>query len=81
MTLDTYAGLFEDDLDGVASRLNEAAAVVRADSLRTDTPVPHVATAPVGGRKCRLTCDHTQWGPVAEFHHGPRSDGESVTTP
>lgn len=39
MTLDTYAGLFEDDLDGVASRLNEAASAVRADSLRTARPV------------------------------------------
>jgi hypothetical protein len=26
MTLDTYSGLFEDDLDSVAARLDEAAA-------------------------------------------------------
>ena len=35
MTLDIYAGLFGDDLDAVAERLDEAAARARADSLRT----------------------------------------------
>ncbi|HEX5561760.1 MAG TPA: tyrosine-type recombinase/integrase [Nocardioidaceae bacterium] len=35
MTLDVYAGLFGDDLDAVADRLDEAAARARADSLRT----------------------------------------------
>ncbi len=35
MTLDVYAGLFGDDLDAVAERLDEAAARARADSLRT----------------------------------------------
>ena len=35
MTLDVYAGLFADDLDSVAERLDAAAAQSRADSLRT----------------------------------------------
>jgi len=35
MTLDVYAGLFGDDLDAVADRLDEAAAQARADHLRT----------------------------------------------
>jgi integrase len=38
MTLDTYADLFDDDLDAVADRLNPAAEAVRgkvADQLRT----------------------------------------------
>jgi integrase len=37
MTLDVYTGLFGDDLDAVADRLDEAAARARADSLRTET--------------------------------------------
>jgi integrase len=35
MTLDVYAGLFGDDLDAGAERLDEAAATARADYLRT----------------------------------------------
>ena len=35
MTLDVYSGLFDDDLDAVADRLDEAAARSAADSLRT----------------------------------------------
>jgi integrase len=35
MTLDVYAGQFTDDLDAVADRLHAAAAVARADYLRT----------------------------------------------
>ena len=35
MTLDVYAGLFGDDLDTVADRLDEAAALASADYLRT----------------------------------------------
>jgi integrase len=35
MTLDVYAGLFGDDLDAVADRLDEAAVRARADSVRT----------------------------------------------
>ncbi len=38
MTLDVYAGLFGDDLDDVAERLDEAVARARADSLRTRQP-------------------------------------------
>ena len=33
MTLDVYAGLFGDDLDAVADRLDEAAAKARADGF------------------------------------------------
>lgn len=35
MTLDVSAGLLNDDLDAVADRLDAAAAVARADYLRT----------------------------------------------
>jgi integrase len=35
MTLDVYAGLFGDDLDAVATRLDEAVAARDADYLRT----------------------------------------------
>ncbi|MGH3459585.1 tyrosine-type recombinase/integrase [Aeromicrobium sp.] len=42
MTLDVYAGLFGDDLDAVADRLDEAAARARADSLRTPAAVADV---------------------------------------
>jgi len=39
MTLDVYADLFDDELDAVASRLDEAVSRTRADLLRTeDTP-------------------------------------------
>ncbi len=37
MTLDVYAGLFGDDLDAVAHRLDEAVAARGADYLRTGT--------------------------------------------
>ena len=36
MTLDVYAGLFGDDLDAVADRLDQAASAARADYLRTE---------------------------------------------
>jgi integrase len=35
MTLDVYAGLFGDDLDAVADRLDELASGATADSVRT----------------------------------------------
>jgi integrase len=35
MTLDVYSGLFEDDLDALADRLDDAYADAAADSLRT----------------------------------------------
>jgi hypothetical protein len=38
MTLDVYAGLFGDDLDAVADRLDAASAQARADYLRTERP-------------------------------------------
>ncbi|MFG1886889.1 hypothetical protein ACGFIR_03335 [Micromonospora sp. NPDC049051] len=37
MTLDVYAGLFGDDLDAVANRLDEAVAARHEDYLRTGT--------------------------------------------
>ena len=43
MTLDVYAGLFGDDLDAVADRLDEAAARARADSVRTGTDLTRIA--------------------------------------
>lgn len=41
MTLDVYAKLFDDDLDAVADRLDQAAAQDRADLVRTDAVVLH----------------------------------------
>jgi hypothetical protein len=37
MTLDVYAGLFADDLDAVADRLDELTSGVSADAVRTRT--------------------------------------------
>jgi hypothetical protein len=42
MTLDVYAGLFGDDLDAVADRIDEAAANARADDLRTQAGIADV---------------------------------------
>jgi len=53
MTLDVYSGLFEDDLDGVASRLNEAAAAVRADSVRTGGSIRTLTDLRQGGKDAR----------------------------
>jgi hypothetical protein len=39
MTLDVYSGLFDDDLDGLADRMDAASSRARADSARTDTLV------------------------------------------
>jgi integrase len=49
MTLDVYAGLFGDDLDAVADRLDEAAARARADSLRTRRTEPDILPIDFGG--------------------------------
>jgi integrase len=48
MTLDVYAGLFGDDLDAVADRLDEAAARARADYLRTQAPDASVRDLDLG---------------------------------
>lgn len=50
MTLDVYAGLFNDDLDAVADRLDAAAAAARADYLRTAAPDDDVLPFDLGGR-------------------------------
>ena len=50
MTLDVYAGLFGDDLDAVADRLDAAAAAARADSLRTAAPKSDVLPLDFGGQ-------------------------------
>jgi hypothetical protein len=42
MTLDVYAGLFGDDLDAVAHRLDEAFAARDKDYLRTATDISTV---------------------------------------
>ena len=39
MTLDVYSGLFEDDLDGLADRMDESSTRSAADFLRTGSPV------------------------------------------
>ncbi len=39
MTLDMYAGLFEDDLDAVAVQLDAASCGLSADFLRTKSTV------------------------------------------
>jgi integrase len=49
MTLDVYAGLFGDDLDAVADRLDEAAVRARADYLRTVDQQPNVLPFVLGG--------------------------------
>ncbi len=38
MTLDVYAGLFADNLDDVADRLDQAFGSLGADQLRTEAP-------------------------------------------
>lgn len=43
LTLDTYAGLFDDDLDDVAERLNGLAQQAAADSVRIAAPVQGLA--------------------------------------
>ena len=48
MTLDVYAGLFGDDLDAVAERLDEAAATARADYLRTQAGIADVLPLDLG---------------------------------
>jgi integrase len=48
MTLDVYSGLFDNDLDAVADRLDEAAARARADSARTDADVMSLARRAAG---------------------------------
>jgi integrase len=48
MTLDVYAGLFGDDLDAVAERLDEAAANARADYLRTQAGIAGVVPLDLG---------------------------------
>jgi integrase len=39
MTLDVYSGLFDDDLDTLADRLEEHSARTLADQMRTAAPV------------------------------------------
>ena len=48
MTLDVYAGLFGDDLDAVADRLDEAAARSSADQMRTGGPDAEILAIPNG---------------------------------
>ena len=50
MTLDVNAGLFNDDLDAVADRLDAAAALARADYLRTATESEAVQLSTFGGK-------------------------------
>jgi hypothetical protein len=48
MTLDVYAGLFDDDLDGLADRLDAVAVRASADNLRTTGQVAHFPGPSVG---------------------------------
>jgi integrase len=48
MTIDVYSGLFDDDLDGLADRMDAASARARADFLRTDAPVADLADRRTG---------------------------------
>ena len=50
MTLDVYAGLFNDDLDAVADRLDAAATLARADYLRTAAARDTVLPFDLGGQ-------------------------------
>ena len=50
MTLDVYAGLFNDDLDAVADRLDAAATLARADYLRTAADFEGVRPLGSGGQ-------------------------------
>ena len=49
-TLDVYAGLFNDDLDAVADRLDAAAVLARADFLRTAADSDPVLPLDLGGK-------------------------------
>jgi len=62
MTLDVYAGLFADDLDSVAERLDAAAAQSRADSLRT-ADILSLTEARMKRHRRTLTCGNTWWAP------------------
>ena len=53
MTLDVYAGLFGDDLDAVAERLDQAVLGRAADQVRTTGTGETVTPLPPGGRKGR----------------------------
>ena len=54
MTLAVYAGLFGDDLDAVADRLDELAASTAADSMRTPTRASAMAIGGVRSLLLRL---------------------------
>jgi hypothetical protein len=59
MTPDVYSGLFDDDLDAVADRLDEAPVRARADFLRTQPDV-----VPLAGRYAPLRRAHIPVGRV-----------------
>ena len=48
MTLDVCASLFDDDLDALAERLDEAAVRARADFLRTRRPTEPITIKHTG---------------------------------
>jgi hypothetical protein len=54
MTLDVYAGLFGDDLDAVAARLDDAFAARDADHMRTDRTT--ASWAPAVGQVSGCCC-------------------------
>ena len=62
MTLDVYAGLFGDDLDAVADRLDAAARRAAADFLRTSAPTGPESPDGDSPAAPPLTCEDTRWG-------------------
>lgn len=74
MTLDVYAGLFEDSLDGVADRMDAMArgAADFCGLAAVSRPFPSL-------RRCgqrHLTCEDARWG-SRDLNPGP-TDYESV---
>jgi Phage integrase family len=61
MTLDVYAGLFGEDLDEVADRLDDAAAASRADLVRTSAGSV-AGTAPRGDFGMPADLRKHRWG-------------------
>jgi hypothetical protein len=48
MTLDVYSGLFDDDLDAVADRLDAARAHLRVPPVCPDAPVVPITVREIG---------------------------------
>jgi hypothetical protein len=62
MTLDVYAGLFGDDLDALADRMDEAAARASCKLSADSAPRSGRSTARLEARRCCLTWTLVWWG-------------------